>query len=162
MANHSPKIKHFHIERHNVRFLDHILYSQLIKILYHQDVERVFEVTRAVMTHFWPHSERSPPSRWHIQEVAEQLGIRLSIPTLYRTYDTLLSLAPVEVLEQYQDERAKLEEEIWYDAIRAVQPGSSLDYVIETVFLPLYCSLDDKSIQESFCRCKKDTRPQCT
>ena len=118
------------------------------------------------MTHFWPQSGGSPPSRWHIQEVAEQLGIRPSIPTLYRTYDTLLSLAPVKVLEEYQDERAKLEEEMWCGTIGAAETGSGLEFMAETVFLPLYSSLDEEWVQEYFDRRRKDQKdpktPHCT
>ena len=110
--------------------------------------------------HFWLRSTSSTLSRWRIQETAGQLGIRLSIPTLYRTYDTLLSLAPAEMLEQYQDERAKLEEEMWYDTIRVVQSGSGLRHVADTVFLPLYSSLDENWAQQSFDRCKKGIQRQ--
>ena len=102
--------------------------------------------------HIWPLSGRLAPSRWPVQDVLKQLRIRSNISTLYRTYDTLISLAPIKVLERDQNERAKLEGEIRYDVLRTVQPESSVEYIVETVFLPLYSSLDDAflSVQEGY------------
>ena len=117
-------------------------------------------MTRVVLMHLWPRSETSTPSHQPIQDVVKQLGIKSNISTLYRTYDTLLSLAPVEVLEQYQDERANLEEEMWYDTIRVVQSGSGLRHVVDTVFLPLYSSFDKNWAQKSFDRCKTGVQRQ--
>ena len=117
-------------------------------------------MTRVVLMHLWPRSETSTPSHQPIQDAVKQLGIKSNISTLYRTYDALLSLAPAEMLEQYQDERAKLEGEMWYDTIRVVQSGSNLRHVADTVFLPLYSSLDENWAQQSFDRCKKGIQRQ--
>ena len=128
--------------------------------LYHQDVDRVVEITRTVLRDLWPQYASFPPSHLANRDTVKQPGIKPDISTLYRTYDTLLSLTSVEVLEECQDERAKLEEEMWYDTIRDLQSGSGLQHVLDTVFLPLYSSLDEKWAEESFNRCRKCIQPQ--
>ena len=97
-------------------------------------MDRVFELIKVVFVHLWPQAPSSVPSHGNIKRRFEEMRVEWNIVILHRTFNILLSFAEPEALTQYRSERARLERDVWANAIqRALEQDDRLHVMIQVI-----------------------------